>query len=82
MATADASLLERLTAACDDLYAQVESLNNDVKLVPAGSREAADYYCEVIVPQMQTVRKTADLLEKLTAKTYWPYPLYSDILFY
>ena len=24
----------------------------------------------------------ADLLEKLTAKSYWPYPMYSDILFY
>ena len=31
---------------------------------------------------MADVRKDADLLEKLTAKDYWPYPTYSDILFY
>ena len=79
---ADASLSRRLTDACDSLYAKVESLHQDIKGVPGDSKAAADYYCNVIVPQMQSVRETADLLEKLTAKSYWPYPLYSDILFY
>ena len=26
--------------------------------------------------------KMKDLLEKLTDKSYWPYPIYSDILYY
>ena len=48
----------------------------------SGSQEAADYHGKVTVPMMQALRKDADLLEKLTAKTYWPYPTYSDILYY
>jgi glutamine synthetase len=57
-------------------------LHADIKNVPTDSKLAADYYCDIITPQMQKLRDTADLLEKLTAKSYWPYPLYSDILFY
>ena len=79
---AESSLVLRLTEATDSLYDQTEALHRDIKRVPTDSREAADYYCNVIVPQMNAVRDTADLLEKLTAKSYWPYPLYSDILFY
>jgi len=82
LGAAEASLVARLTEACDSLYLQVESLHSDIKKVPTDSKEAADYYCDVITPQMQKLRDTADLLEKLTAKSYWPYPLYSDILFY
>lgn len=79
---AEASLVQRLTEATDVLYEQVEALHRDIKHVPPESKAAADYYCDIITPQMNAVRDTADLLEKLTAKSYWPYPLYSDILFY
>lgn len=82
LGTADALLVLRLTEACDKLYSQVETLHSGIKGVPEESKSAADYYCNVVTPQMQAVRETADLLEKLTAKSYWPYPLYSDILFY
>ena len=79
---AEASLVQRLTEATDVLYEQAEALHRDIKHVPPESKAAADYYCDIITPQMNAVRDTADLLEKLTAKSYWPYPLYSDILFY
>ena len=36
----------------------------------------------MIVPLMEELRKQADVLEKNTAKSYWPYPTYSDLLFY
>ena len=36
----------------------------------------------MIVADMQTIRDDADVLEELTDKTYWPYPTYSDLLFY
>ena len=41
-----------------------------------------DARIETIVSDMVEVRKLADLLEKLTASSYWPYPIYSDILYY
>ena len=31
---------------------------------------------------MNTMRTHADILEAHTAKSYWPYPTYSDLLFY
>ena len=79
----ETSLTERISACCDRLYENSEKLHRELKSVPTDdSKEAADYYSDVIVPQMQMIRKDADLLEKLTPKTYWPYPTYSDMLFY
>jgi len=43
---------------------------------------AAMYYHDTIVPGMNAVRSEADILETLTAKSYWPYPTYSDLLYY
>ena len=31
---------------------------------------------------MNTLRTAADALETLTDKSYWPYPTYSDLLYY
>ena len=79
----ETSLTERISTCCDRLYENSEMLHRELKSVPTGSsKEAADYYSDVIVPQMQVIRKDADLLEKLTPKSYWPYPIYSDILYY
>ena len=81
-AKTEQSLAQRLSVCCDSLYEKCEALHAALKAVPAGSQEAADYHGKVTVPMMQALRKDADLLEKLTAKTYWPYPTYSDILYY
>jgi len=50
--------------------------------VPAESLAAADYYHEVVVACMNRVRESADLLETMTDKSCWPFPTYSDMLFY
>ncbi len=81
-AGAEQSLARRLSECCDSLYEKCEALHAALKAVPAGSREAAAYHGRVTVPMMQALRKDADLLEKLTAKSYWPYPTYSDLLYY
>ena len=81
-ANTEADLAQRLSDCCDSLYEKCEQLHKALKAVPSGSQEAADYHNRVTCPQMQALRKDADRLEKLTAKSYWPYPTYSDILFY
>lgn len=81
-AKTEQSLAKRLSECCDCLYDKTEQMAADLKHVPSGSEEAAAYYSDVIIPAMRAVRKDADKLEKLTAKSYWPYPTYSDILFY
>ena len=82
-ALVETSLTERISSCCDRLYESAEKLHRDLKAVPRESNQiSADYYCDVIVPGMERIRKDADLLEKLTPKSYWPYPIYSDMLFY
>ena len=79
---ADNSLAQRLSGAADAVYSKCEKLQQDLKVVPERSEEAVEYYRNVIVSDMESLRKDADLLERLTDKKYWPYPTYSDILFY
>ena len=76
------ALVKRLSAVCDALFEKTEKISADIKTVPGSSEDASHYYSDVIVPQMQAIRKDADILESITAKSYWPYPTYSDILFY
>ena len=79
---AETELLGKLTAASDALYDNVETLRFSLAAVPVEPETAANYYHSVIVPAMEAVRKDADILESLTDKAYWPYPTYSDLLFY
>jgi len=79
---AEQALVERLSAACDSLYEKTQALAARLTAIPCDTNDAAKYMSEVIVPAMETLRGDADLLEQLTDKAYWPYPTYSDILFY
>ena len=80
---AERLLAERLSLACDALYDHCENLSEDLKKVPAGDVTAkANYYGTVITADMAKARAQADILESLTDKAYWPYPTYSDLLFY
>ena len=79
---AEQQLAEKLSATCDSLYEKCQDLSEKLKNIPAGTEAAASYFGKVITAAMADVRKDADLLEQLTDKTYWPYPTYSDLLFY
>ncbi len=81
-AKTEQSLCSRISDRCDRLYEKCEALHKALKAVPAGSQAAAEYHGRVTVPMMRALREDADLLEKLTAKSYWPYPTYSDLLYY
>lgn len=65
------------------LYASVKALEEN--LVFSASiediTELAMYYKDTIIPAMDAVRKPADELETITAKKYWPFPTYGDLLF-
>ena len=82
VAATEISLTERISKRTNDLYEKTENLYAALKNVPKEVEAANRYYSDVIVPGMTAVRKDADFLEKLTAKSYWPYPTYSDLLFY
>ena len=79
---AETALAVKLSSGIDALYSACEKLKNDIAAVPASIEEAAAYYHTVISGDMAEVRKEADSLELITDNSYWPFPTYSDILFY
>ena len=79
---AETSIAGEISTAADRLYDHVQSLKEALHQVPADPEEAASYYRRVVVAYMEEVRRQADILEALTDKSHWPYPTYSDLLFY
>ncbi len=79
---AETKLIETLSRSTDALYEKCEKLKADLAAVPEESCARASYFGECIIADMESLRADADLLEQLTDKSYWPYPTYSDILFY
>ena len=79
---AETSLADSLSTGCDGLYEAVEALKQSLSQVPEAAEEAALHYRRVVQPRMETVRTQADHLETLTDKRHWPFPPYSDLLFY
>ena len=79
---AERSLIARLSAATDALYDGCEKLKADLERIPSGTEEAALFFHDVILSDMDAVRTEADTLETLTERSFWPFPTYSDLLFY
>ena len=75
-------IAQQISRATDTMYLCCERLQRDLVHVPDGKEELVTYYNEVIVTDMEQLRTQADILEGLTDKSYWPYPTYSDLLFY
>lgn len=76
------ALLHRLSAATDSLYEKCQSLQEKLKNIPEDNQLATVYCCNILLPAMTALRQDADLLEQLTDRSCWPYPTYSDLLFY
>ena len=81
-AKTERNLVNRLSAAADELYNSCEKLRSDLDTIPEDFEAAARYYLNVIIPGMNAVRAAADTLEELTDKSYWPFPTYADLLYY
>ena len=79
---AESALLHRLSDNCDRLYESITALQEVLSHVPGETAAASEYYRNTVVPVMEAMRRHADVLEAVTDKSYWPYPTYSDILFY
>jgi len=78
----ETKVLEQLSEYSDALYSAIVALDDAVAAAPhANGEETAKHYSREVLPKMQTVREYADRLETITAKEYWPFPTYSDLLF-
>ncbi len=79
---AESVLTRHLSTNTDALYDAIDALRHALEAAPKEAVEAAQYNHDTIVPGMNAIRSAADMLETLTDKSYWPYPTYSDLLFY
>ena len=68
------ALTDALLDACD-------KLEQDLTAIPAGAKAAMAYCHDTVLADMTAARAVADKLETLTAKEYWPFPVYSELLF-
>ncbi|SDN00223.1 glutamine synthetase III [Acetanaerobacterium elongatum] len=77
-------LITKLSNLASCMYKKIEALDAvmlDVKNYSDGM-ELAKFYRGSVIPAMVELRAIADELEGLTAKKYWPFPTYGDLLFY
>lgn len=79
---ADKLLCLKLSALCDDLLAKTDELDECVSACPSEVESAAFYAADKIIVKMEEAREISDELEKMTDKSFWPIPTYSEILFY
>ncbi len=79
---AEHTMARQLSETSDRLFDHCQELEKLMASLPQSAQEQSVYYCDVIIPAMEALRADADRLESMTDKSYWPYPTYSDLLFY
>ena len=79
----ESELLTSLAALSDSLMKKCKAL--EAALASAEKSEdikvEAIYYRDNVFPAMQEMRAVADELETITAKDYWPFPTYTDLIY-
>ena len=75
-----------VTTLSNDLVSFVEKIDTLSEDVVKGNdiedaQEKANYYHDVVFAAMDELRKPADKLEMLVAKSAWPFPSYGDLIF-
>ncbi|MCQ2400351.1 MAG: glutamine synthetase III [Lachnospiraceae bacterium] len=78
----ETELLGRIEEEYETLSKYRDLMEEAFNAEPGGMQEAGDYIYETIKPYMNECRKAADRLETMTDKKDWPFPDYTDILFY
>ena len=81
--TCEQDLVTRLSALTGKAYGTLAALREaDNNAKAAGSVEKiAEGFLENVIPLMQSLRRTVDEMETLTATDYWPMPGYGELLF-
>ena len=82
-APAERKVAERLSADNEAMFAKAEEIENllaEAKTHTDAVKQAK-FFAEKVIPVMEEMRSFADDMEGYTAKKYWPFPTYADILF-
>ncbi len=69
-------LTEKLIANINDLENAKDNAPTNCDIL-----DKAKYYQNVLFKKMKVLRETADTLETVVSKDYWPFPTYEDLLY-
>ena len=80
---AEEEVVQKLSSANEAMYFkanEIDKLLIEAKGSP-NAEAAAKFFAAKVIPVMQELRAYADEMELCTAKKYWPFPTYGEILF-
>ena len=77
----ETSTAMEISALTDALLDICEEMEADLAMIPAEPTTAMAYSHDILLSDMERARVIADKLEIMTAKDYWPFPVYADLLF-
>ena len=78
----ETTMESRISELTDGLLAACEKLEADLKGAPEAVEARLTYFHAVVFEDMTAARTLADELETLVERKAWPFPTYSDMLFY
>ena len=81
--TYESGLVKKLSVLTDRIALQADELEKAIVALHATEDIEAQSYAirDVVLARMSELRVACDEAETLTAKKYWPYPSYGDLLF-
>src|SRR4029453_8839771 len=74
-------LLDRITGLVDDLRTRTEKLEKAADGQADSAHKHAKHMRDAVVPAMNALRETADLIETTVPHAIWPLPTYREMLF-
>ena len=79
----ETELVKKLSGLTDQMAVKTSELEQAVLALSSASNvgEEAALVRDTVLPKMGELRLACDEAETLTAKKYWPFPTYSDLLF-
>ena len=76
--------VKELTRLENKMFGDINALKEILSKIKASTDTAqkiAEDYKDLVIPKMDEIRDSADKMELLTDRDYWPYPSYADLLF-
>jgi len=81
-APSEMTLAKRLSDSCELLINAIDALDAVMASIPDCDWQDKAYFAKnEIIPAMDNLRDTADSLEEIVGKDYWPFPTYTDLLY-
>ena len=71
-----------LTALTEELMDRINALESLTEVPDVDEYGVGMYYKESVIPAMEALRLTADTLEGMVGKDFWPFPTYTELLYH